>query len=90
MLVERAWRKIFKIIRIILFSEKDVTDKNEVNQELECFYKNLFTEKLKLKKKHLNTYLSQINIPIITKEQFQTCKGPITESEFLNALKSMQ
>ena len=28
-------------------------------------------------------------MPIYTVEQTQTCEGPITESELLNALKSM-
>ena len=31
--------------------EKEVTDKHKINQELECFYKNPFTEKLQFKKK---------------------------------------
>ena len=33
--------------------------------------------------------LSQINIPILSEEQFQICEGTITESELLNAV-SMQ
>ena len=31
----------------------------------------------------------EINIPILTEEQSQTCEGPINESELLNALLSM-
>ena len=54
-----------------------------MNQELECFYKNLW--KIRISKRRS----SQINIPILMEEQSQTCKGPITESELLNALKSM-
>ena len=34
-------------VRSLLCGEKEVTYKNEINQKLECFYKNLFTEKLK-------------------------------------------
>ena len=34
-----------------------------------------------------SVYLSQINISILTEDQSQTCEGPTTESELLNALK---
>ena len=37
----------------------------------------------------MNAYLSQINFPIM-EEQPQTCEAPITQSELLNVLKSMQ
>ena len=57
--------------------------------KLECFYKNLVTEKSEFQKEDINAYLSQINIPILAEEQSQTCEGPITESELLNSLKGM-
>ena len=97
----QVWRKIFKFflnlekqhtllnqVRTPLYCEKEVTDKNKINQELECFYKTLFTEKSKFQKEDINAYLSQINIPILTEKLSQTCEGPITESELLNALKN--
>ena len=75
-------------VRTLLCGEKEVTDKHKINQELECFYKNLLTEKWEFRKEDINAYLSQINILILTEEQSQICEGPITESELLNALKS--
>ena len=72
-----------------LLGEKQVTDKHKINQELECFYRNLSTEKSEFQKEDINAYLSQIDIPILTEEQSQICEGPITKSELLNALKSM-
>ena len=33
-------------VRTLLCGEKEVTDKHKINQELEYFYKKLFTEKL--------------------------------------------
>ena len=45
-----------------------------------------FTDKPEFQKEEINAYLSQINIPIHTEEQSQTCEGPITEPELLNAL----
>ena len=70
-----------------LSAVKKVTDKNKINQELECFYKKF--EKSKFQKEDINAYLRQINIPILTEEQSQTCEGPITESKLLNTLESM-
>ena len=49
----------------------------------------LFTEKLEFQKEDINAYFSQKNIPILKAEQSQTCEGPITESELLNALECM-
>ena len=63
-------------------------DKHKINEKLECFYKSLFTEKAEFQKEDINAYLSQVNFPILTEEQSQTCDSPITESELPNALKS--
>ena len=76
-------------VRTLLCGEKEVTNKHKINQEHECFYKNLCTEESEFQKEDKNTYLSQINIPILTEEQSQTTEGPITDSELLNALKCM-
>ena len=92
----RVWRKLFKIFfnleelhallnqaPTLLFGEKEVTKQHKTNQELECFYKDLFTKKLEFEKEDRNACFNQINIPILTEDQ------SITESELLNALKSM-
>ena len=63
--------------RTLICSEKDVTDKHNINHEFECFYKNVFTEKSEFQKEDINVYLSQINIPILTEEQSQTCEAKI-------------
>ena len=95
---EKSWKFFLNLekqhallnqVQTLFCGEKEVTDKNEINQELQCFHKNLFTGKLKFKKEDINTYLGQINFPVLTEEQSQTCEGPITKSELLNALKSM-
>ena len=76
-------------VQTLFCGENEVTDKHKINWELEYFYKNLFTEKSEFQKENINAYLSQINIPILIEEQSQTCEGPMTESELLNAPKSM-
>ena len=95
----RVWRKIFEIllnlekqhallnqVQTILCSENKVTDQDKINQELECFSKNIFTEKSEFHKEDIYAYLGQINISTPTEEQSQTCEGPITKYELLNAL----
>ena len=67
-------------VRTLLCGEKEVTDKNKINQELD------FT-KVSLLKNQSNI---QINIPILMEEQPQTCEGPTTENELLSALKISQ
>ena len=76
-------------VRTLLCGVKEVTNKNNINQELEFFYKNLFTEKSQFQKEDINACLSQINNVILKEEQSQIPEGPIVESELLNALKSM-
>ena len=68
--------------------EKQVRVNMKLIKNLNAFTK-LFTDKSEFQKEDTNGYLSQINIPILTVEQSQTFEGPITESEILNALKSM-
>ena len=76
-------------VQTLLCGEEEVTDQYKTNQERECFYKNLLTEKSGFQKEDINAYLSQMIITILTEEQSQTCGIPITEFELLNAQKSM-
>ena len=64
-------------VQTVPCGEKEVTEKHRINQKLEWFYKNLFTEKSEFQKEDMNAYLSQINIPILTEEQSQICEGSI-------------
>ena len=56
---------------------------------MNAFTKISLLKNWNFKKKNINVYLSQMNIPILTEEESQTCEGRITESELLNALKNM-
>ena len=64
-------------VRTVFCGEKEVTEKHRINQELECFYKNLFTENSEFQKEDMNAYHSQINIPILAEEQSQICEDSI-------------
>ena len=77
-------------VRTLLFGEKEVSGNHKINQELECFLQNTLYWKIRISKEDINVYLSQINLPILIEEQSQTCEAPITQSELLNVLKSVQ
>ena len=67
--------------RTLLCGQNEITNKNQINNQLHHFYKTRFTEKLEIQNKNITTYLNQISIPVLTGEQSQTCEGPITKSE---------
>ena len=64
-------------------------DKNQINNQLHHFYKTLVTEKLQIQNENITAYLNQIRIPVLTREQSQTCEGPISENKLLKVLKNM-
>ena len=76
-------------IRTISCSDKEITDKKEINTELFKFYKALFEPKINLSNALIQDYLNRIEIPKLTKEQSQKCEGVITEEELLKALKKL-
>ena len=77
-------------IRHLLSNGKETTDQKEILQELYSFYKELFTQNHQSSKNGIMNYLNKIEIPHLNKEQSLECELPLLESEFLNALKSMQ
>ena len=78
-----------KQIRTISCSEKEITNEKEINNELFKFYKALFEPKINVSNALIQDYLNRIEIPKLTKEKSQKCKGEITEEEHLKALKKM-
>ena len=85
-----------------MWPKKKITDKNQINNCI-IFIKKLFTEKLQIQNENITayqisyinqtryciSYINQISFPVLTREQSQTCEGPILESELLKALKNM-
>ena len=53
------------------------------------FYQILFKEKLSLLEKCIQSFLDKVSLSKLTENQTLKCQGPITESELLNALTSM-
>ena len=76
-------------VRTLLCGQNEITDENQINHQFYHFYKTFFTEKLQIQNENITASLNQINIPVLTGEQSQTCEGPISEKELLKALKNM-
>ena len=70
-----------------MINGNEITDKKEVNNELFAFYNNLFKNN---KGKYDTTqYLSSIQVPCHTEEQFAKCDFLISEEELICALKNV-
>ena len=72
-------------IKTISFSEKEITDKKEINTELLKFYKVLFEPIISVSNALIQDHLNRIKIPKLTKEQSQKCEREIIEEELLEA-----
>ena len=53
------------------------------------FYQTLFKEKLSLLEECIQGFLDKVSLSKLTENQTLKCAGPITESELLNDLTSM-
>ena len=60
-------------VRTVVCGQNEIMDKNQINHQLHHFYKTLFTEKLQIQKENITAYLNQISIPVLIREQSQTC-----------------
>ena len=76
-------------VRNICKNDNEITEQKEINQELFNYYKDLFTEKLKISKTDINNYLSDCPIPQLSEEQTLQCEENFSEKEFYQALISM-
>ena len=83
----RVWRKIFKIfpwpqkahalvnqVQILFCGEKEITDKYKINQELECFYKNLFTKNSESQKEDIEDIFVKKIFPFLRKKSLRLVK----------------
>ena len=74
--------------RTLLCGKNEITDKNQINNQLHHSYKTLFTQKFQVQNEKVTAYLNQISIAVFTGEQSQTCEGPVLENELLKTLKN--
>ena len=71
-------------------SSQEITEFNEVQNELKRFYKNLYAKQsLKTEKDYLE-YLSKLNAPTLSESDRSICEGKLTLNECWLALSSMK
>ena len=70
-------------------SSEEITEFNEVQNELKRFYKNLYTKLKKLKKDCLEC-LSKLNAPKLSESDRSICEGKLTLNECWLALSSLK
>ena len=101
-----AWRKIFKAffglekrnkikahIQKLLanpHSSEEITEFNEVQNELKRFYKNLYTKQSLKTEKDFLEYLSKFNAPKLSGSDRSIYAGKLTLNECWQALSSMK
>ena len=73
----------------VIVNEKEIISPEDINNEIYNFYKNLFTEKILTSKEKVDTFLNKMSLPKLDNQKAFSCAGSITETELLNALKSM-
>ena len=61
-------------IKKIEIEDKEISDPNEINNEMNRFLKNLFVKTLQKSLPQVNNFLEKIILPVITQEQKQGCK----------------
>ena len=72
----------------VIVNKKEIISPEVINNEIYNLYKNLFTEKILTSKEKVDT-LNKMSLPKLDNQKALSCEGPITETELLNALKSM-
>ena len=76
-------------LRKVIVKEKEIISPEDINNEIYNFYKNLFTEKISTSKEKVDTFLNKMSLPKLDNQKAFSYEGPVTETELLNALKSM-
>ena len=76
-------------LRTIISNKKELKNSKQIIDALYNFYEILLKEKLSLSEECIQSFLDKVSLSKLTGNQTLKCEGPITESEILNALTSM-
>ena len=67
----------------------ELNNSQQIYDALYNFYQTLFKEKLSFSEECIQSFLDKVSLSKLTQNQTHKCKGPIIDSELLNALTSM-
>ena len=77
-------------IRRLIIEEKELTEQNEINNNIFSFYQNLFSKQTDFKQNDLINHLDKINLPILSNDRKQICYAIINKKEIYDTVKSME
>ena len=87
--LQERLKKVKKVLRTIISNKAELNNSQQINDVLYNFYQTLFKEKLSLSEECIQDFLDKVSLSKFTENQTLKCAGPITGSELLNALTSM-
>ena len=76
------------IIKGLEIENKDISDPNEISNEINRFLKNLSAETLQKSLPQVNNFIENIILPALTQKQKQDCKKEISKKKKKNARRT--
>ena len=83
-------RAVNGTVRQIIHNDNEINNPIEIRNELKTFYENLFKQKSSPLTSSLNSYLENIQLPLINNEMFLDCEKEFALDELFLSMKSME
>ena len=71
---------------MVIISQDEITDQDEINKQIFSFYQFLFSLKVQKQTDKIGAYLELISLPKLTNEQTLSCEDIIPEDEVFKSL----
>ena len=76
-------------VKMLTRNNADITDHNDILNELHDFYSSLFDRKVNKSKAECMTFLNSLQVPLISDEHKVICDQELTIEDLKNSLLSM-
>ena len=88
--LEKYRAKLASLNKILDNDDREITDKNGIQNELKKFYSNLFTDYCKISKNECSTFLNSIELKTLNDEETASCGKILSEQELQESVEAMQ
>ena len=85
-----ANRATQSVVRKVISNEQKITDISKINNHILQFYQNVFKEKQGTNENRFNSFLNDLNIPLLNSEEILSCEGNLAEQEIYKLLTSFE
>ena len=85
-----ANRATQSVVRKVISNEQKITDISKINNHILQFYQNVFKEKQGTNENRFNSFLNDLNIPLLNSEEMLSCEGNLAEQEIYKLLTSFE